>query len=495
MEEMPVRDRIECLEQIYRDQVTQIFPMECVVPDAMPDVDSILMSDGEVYIRSGSLSAGCATLEGSIMGTVICIGTEESEPYRLELNIPATITFQSAEIREEDRLTFSAALTGAEARIVNSRKIAFRAEVNAGVRVWRQGELTLSADTEGVEQAEILSGEMELGYIMAMGEKTFTVADDVDLPTPIEKLLWHHVRIFTENAKKVGGKTILQGGAELQLLYLPPESDVICSESFRIPFSQIMDAPEGETSVIAVGFRTIACFTEILPGLNRSETVSIELQLAAQVLYTGERHAQYTADMYSLISPLKVQAERKELEEPYASSSGKALVKELIELPERAAEVICVNIRMSPCQLTDAGIRTMAGVGILYRTESGLRSAARKISVEFADELKGASVLSCSAVCEDVFTSVQNDGILLQFDAELTAVKAKTQTVTYISSARQCEQQETDRTERPSIVAVRPGNRSLWELAKTYRSTVKLIEAANPGERCSDSLLLIPRGR
>ena len=47
----------------------------------------------------------------------------------------------------------------------------------------------------------------------------------------------------------------------------------------------------------------------------------------------------------------------------------------------------------------------------------------------------------------------------------------------------------------PSLTIVRRQERSLWELAKLYHSTVALVECANPDEAKCDDLLLIPRAR
>ena len=494
MDEMPVRDRIDCLEPIYRDQIAQVFPTECVVPDTMPDAESILISDGEVFFRSGTLSAGSAVLEGSIQGTIVCTGDKAGAPFRLEVSIPVVMTFQDQEIRDSDHLVFCGSVTGTEARIVNSRKISFRAEVTACIQVLRQNEIDLSADTTGIERTEILPGEVRLGYVTALREKSFTAADELDLSAPVDKLLWYHMELFSENAKKVGAKTILQGGAEVQLIYLTPNSEIPKAESFRIPFSQIMDAPEGEASLTAVVFCPVGCFVDILPGLNQSDTVSIELQLSAQVLYLCEQKTGYIADMYSLSAPLNVQTVQKSFAEPYSASALKVTERELIELPERPAEVISTSIRFSPCVISEKEIRTMASVCILYRADSGLRSVNRKIPVRFETESETKTYAVCSVVCGDIFTSVQSDGILLQFDAELNTVSAGAQSITYICSAAQCESDHTH-GERPSITAVRRGGRSLWELAKAYGSTVRLIESANPDSSDTDALLLIPRGR
>ena len=52
-----------------------------------------------------------------------------------------------------------------------------------------------------------------------------------------------------------------------------------------------------------------------------------------------------------------------------------------------------------------------------------------------------------------------------------------------------------DETEHPSLIVIRLGTESLWNVAKKYGSTCELIESANPGPINPGDLILIPRGR
>ena len=74
-------------------------------------------------------------------------------------------------------------------------------------------------------------------------------------------------------------------------------------------------------------------------------------------------------------------------------------------------------------------------------------------------------------------------------------VCANAQSIEYISRMEEDAAADTACRVYPSITAVKAGERSLWELAKTYHSTVALIEAVNSAECDPNGLLLIPRGR
>ena len=495
MEERNVPSRIDRLEQIYREQLTQVFSAETVVPDTMPDAASILFSDAQVCIRSGTLSDGAAALEGTIVGVVVYLPEEGGAPQKLSVTVPVQMSAKNDRIGEDCRLLFSAELTGAEARALNSRKIAFRGEISADVAVFRQGVIDLTADTGDLASLECLPGEATVGFVRDIGEKLFTVADDLDLSSPVEQILWYQTRSFPENTKRLGGKVILQGSLELQLMYLPPEDDVPCFESFRVPFSQLMDSAEDDVLIAAVDLRTVSCFAEILPGLNRSDSISLELQLAAELLYVGEQKLSYVADAYSLRCPLLLTGDTLDAAAPYCAAAEKASVREFIKLLEPAERVLSVQHHMTPCVLTDEGVKTAACVCVVYKTESGLRSVMKKLPIVFSGDRAGSDCLYCKAVCLECAASVQGDGVDLRLDAGLTCVSAEKQPIKYVSHAEADAAAADGGGEHPSVMAVRPGDRSLWELAKTYHSTVALIESANADRTEADSFLLIPRGR
>ena len=495
MEERNVPNRIDRLEQIYREQLTQVFSAESVVPDTMPDVSGVLFADAQVCIRSGALSEGAAILEGSVVGTVVYLPEGEAAPQKLSIDIPVLMSFKNEKIGTDCRLVFSAESAGAEARAMNSRKVSLRAEVCADVTVYRESCIDLTADAGELTALEILPGDASFGFVRDIGEKTFTVADDVDLSSPIGQLLWFQTHPFAENCKRAGGKTILQGGIELQLMYLTPDSDAPCFETFRIPFSQLMDAAEDDASAAGVSLHTVSCFAEILPGLGRADSVSLEMQLAAQILYTGEQKLSFISDAYSLRRPLIITRDKLEATCPFGTDARKVSVKELIKTPEQASEILCVQLCATPCVFTQEGIKTTACVRILYRTESALRSVSKKIPVTFDAELYEEEYLYCKAICSEGFSSLQGEGIQLQFDVELTSSHAAKQRLEYVSHMELDTEGQYSSQDCPSVMAVRPGDRSLWELAKTYHSTVTLIESANADCAESDCFLLIPRGR
>lgn len=494
MEEKNVLSRTDRLELIYKEQITQVFSAESVIPDTMPDAAAILFADARIYLRSGTTTDGALALEGTLEGSAVYLPEGEGAPEMLSVSIPVTMTARGEQFDENCRILYNAAVIGAEARMVNSRKISFRAEAAADVSVCRNGSIDLTADIETVDKPEILPGEVDIGYIQDIGEKTFTVADDVDLPTSIEKILWYQTNLFVENAKKVGERTILQGGVELQLMYLPPESDTPCFGVFHIPFSQLAEASGEDTAIAAVDFRTESCFVEILPGLNSSDTVSLEMQLTAQLIYVGEKKLTWISDAYSLHCPLIVRRETLKTTGPYISSAKKTTVKEFIKLPEQAKEILAVQTRMTPCVRSDTGIKTAACICILFRAENALRTVTKKLPVEIREESAG-ECLYCKAVCSEPYKSLQGDGLQLQFDVDLMTVCANAQSIEYISRMEEDAAADAACRVYPSITAVKAGERSLWELAKTYHSTVALIEAVNDAECDPNGLLLIPRGR
>ena len=69
MEEKNVLSRTDRLELIYKEQITQVFSAESVIPDTMPDAAAILFADARIYLRSGTTTDGALSLEGTLEGS------------------------------------------------------------------------------------------------------------------------------------------------------------------------------------------------------------------------------------------------------------------------------------------------------------------------------------------------------------------------------------------------------------------------------------------
>ena len=500
MEDKQYVDQIERCDLVYRSVFTQEASAESVVPDTMPDIVRILDADAAVYLRSKSVDTGRVTLEGNIFGTVLYVGEETVQPLKLELSIPFSFTQEDAGLTDTDQLLANLRLNTAEPRIMNPRKILLRADVTGEVSVFRKTVLNISTESEDLSLFETLVEEKTVGCIASVEEKNFVVSEELSLPAAhptLAQILLSNVKIAADETKKVGGKIMLQGNVALQLLYLPSDEDVPYQESFQIPFSQILDAPEGEAGISQAILYPSACYLEPIPGINGSSSVSLELHITAQVVCTTNQVMRYIADTYCLHHPCQVETGSVSVSDPFRSAPLRESLRETFELPESAAEILCSRAEASIPLVNDGSIKVPIAFHSIYRTESGqLQSVSKRLTAELdADPTGLTKAVIGTSVCEELYVSASGNSMEVRMAVELPMITGEGQTISYIRNAAAQTEEEIKLYEKPSLVAVRPDNRSYWTLAKQYYSTREMIEAVNPKGGEAQNILLIPRAR
>ena len=499
MEEARQANALKQYKLIYSTVLTREVLVETLIPDYMPDAERILSADAKLCIRSKNISAGSVALEGSITGWVLYAGEGESEPQKLELSAGVSMESPCEGAEDTDKLYVSCRVNYAEAKALNPRKISFRAEAAASIYVFREELLDLQCDMTQAGDAEILESSIEMGCISGVEERTFTISEELPLSDgnkTIANLLHYDTGVEMEDLRKVGGKMILQGNAQIHVLFADEEGR-ICSDRFRIPFSQIADAPEEEISTYLISVYPMECTVEPYAGLNGAKSFETELRLTAQFLTAAKVDLTYAADAYSLHHPCLAESGQTEQTTPYRIRSLKRQIMENVNLTEPAGEILYARAACSVPFFSGGRARVPVSCMIVYKTQDGnIGTVSKRWQAELsadADDMPGACFGEAS--CTEPTVTAAGDRLDIRFEVSLPILSAEALTVQYLVSVETDTDTVLSGDGRPSLVAVRPQGRSLWDLAKEYSSTRELIAAANPGPPEENQILLIPRAR
>ena len=496
MDQLSITGEISCCQIVCKTVLLQEAVAEAVVPDSMPDIERILDAQCALYIRSRSLENGCVTLEGNIQGTVLYAGEGEDVPLKMEMNLPLTMTAQEEALTDAESMVVGAALRSCDAKMIHSRKLQLRAEAAASVTAFRPGTMDFNMHSQEPDELETLTDAGEIGYIASVAEKNFVVSDEVTLPggaPVIDRILTSRLEANVQETKPVASKMLLQGEAVLEIVYLSPGEPTIHSSSFAIPFSQIMDMPEEIFDLASVTLLPTSSFVEPLPGLNGTNSVSAELHLTAQAVCTARREISYVADAYCLRHPCQIEKESRSAFTPFGVTELSQTLSDTVDLPEKGGEVCFAAACASVPIFTENTVRLGVTVRVVYRTESGmLFPVSRRLQAEWKRDPAVTECLCSQPLIRDVEALIHGDDLELRCSVTMFCLTAGEKTVSYVRAAQVDAQDSAGFYDGPSVVVVRPGERSHWELAKQYGSTVALIEAVNTP---SGALLLIPRAR
>ena len=498
------RQTLEGFRLIFDAALAQEETLECIVPDALPDVDRIVGAEGSVYLKSKEAGAGTFRLGGSVHDTVLYIPEGEGAlPRTMEAQIPFQCVKDCPQLNDTCQIHVDASVVCADARDINPRKLLLRASLMFQVRVYDRELRQLTCDAEGyegrsLEKQFVQSVDCAVSQVL---EKPFLFSDVLHLPASkpvMEELLWARAQVGGAEAKVIGKKLICKGEIHLSAVYRNEAS--VLTAGFDLPFSQIFDLEEAmdecdlDLTVLITGMHC---------SLQEGE-LAVSLEALAQAELWIRRPVTLLADAYCTGCPLDVErapctlcvsaqhAERAETARQFCESG----------IPARqvlmcTAAVECVESKQEEGRLCcTARIRAE----VLYLTEdSALCAVGYTLPVQCEIPVPEKTQCRCTCIPRGESTAVPvTGGLEVRCDVLFRWVTVKTERTPCVLSLKPGAVPAAQ-TPRPSLIVRMVGEgESLWEVAKSCGSTIHDIQAANEldgGPVSQGTLLLIPASR
>lgn len=502
LNEIPMEGYICPLETTLYQEET----MESIVPDACPDILSIVTTEGRARLTRKESLEGKAEAAGNIQVTVLYLPENEPGPRKLELNVPFRVSVPAPGLEPGCPLVVVPRVCGGDTRMLNPRKVLCRVELAVFCQGWAMETDTVCSPFQEPEAGlQQRVREMESYVTVAAVEKSFAFTDEVNLTASrpaARELLGHRVDLQCGEAKVIGNKLIFKGEAALQVRYRTAE-DGLAVGRWDLPFSQIVEVSgveeEGTCVMEVVEQESQVTLTDDAEG----RTLAVHLELLAQAVIRQTRQVRLFTDAYSVTRKVTVERRNYQLQQLWEENATTQAAREVLETPVSASRIEDCFLSMGMPQVAreeSEGILSVQGkVTVLYTGEDGALAAVTQpvsVSVKVALPPEG----KCRAKCDlggDIQAVPTGMGIEVRCPIRfgfLTTVERPCMGITAI----QAEEQE-DVGERPSVILrlAQPGE-CLWDIAKTYSTTQEDILAANDlpePDHLEGKLLLIPRSR
>lgn len=482
--------------------------LEMIVPDACPDILRVVETDGKVLLTRKDAMDGRVELGGNIKATVLYCPDGETGIRHLDVTIPFTCGADAANIGPDCVVVASARCCKADTRTINPRKVLVRAEAAVDVIVFAPRTETICSQVlEAAQQnVEQLTETQEVYLTACVQEKPFPFSDDVTLsaskPAAVE-LLKSRVCLCRGESKIIGNKLIFKGSANVSLLYRG-QDDGVYSAGAELPFSQIMEVSgvaEDAECDMTLALTGAGC---TLNAEDDGRSVSVNLEMLAQAVVRENRVLQVLTDAYSTREPLAVDRTDCPMDARLDRGVRSQNVREVWETPTAVREM--VDCRMAVVQVTQSQegerriLTAQVEVQVLYLDEEGgLFSLQHSMTVPCALDLPE----SCQCFCQsegvgDVYAAPAPGGVEVRFALDFRYCALSRRQITALSGIGPGEAPEAV-GEQPSLVLRMLGQgERLWDVAKTYGTTIADIISANEleGEAAATGrLLLIPRRR
>jgi hypothetical protein len=473
---------------------------ETVVPDVLPDIANIIDTDAAVFLRGKEAVNGCATVTGSLEFTVIYLPDGEQCLRKLNLTLPFSASVDAPEIREGCRMVAKLSLNSAEARLLNPRKVLVRADVCSAISCFERDVLEMTEEISAEHGVQTLKKSATVSFVGSVCEKTFVLSDEYQFSAAkpaLGETLKIKADVSANDVKGVGNKLVFKGTARFWLLYTASEGGQPVSEEFSTNFSQLLEMEgAGEDAVAELTIMPTGAYFEPKTASNGAGALGVELHLVAQAVCWQNAAVDYVADAYSCGYADQVLTGTEELEHVERVNELRETVRELLETPEQADDVISVSVFLGQPEAAGGRVSVPLSVQAIYRTESGgTASVGRRLAVESGMEMEPGSAARVMGVrSTEVYAAPAAGGLEIRLPVEITALVTKKVSLQEVKGLNLDMENPLSSAGRPSVTVVPYDGNDIWNIAKKYRTTPALISAANP-DMPEKGMLLIPRTR
>ena len=475
------------LQTVLWETVTQEETIETIVPDAMPDVETVTDGFALACLRSRDCQDGTLSLSGDIQGGILYMAQGEDTPRMLSIYAPFSLRRPAP---EAEQCCITCRVTQVDATLRNSRKVSIRITLCLHVQAWKQQEEALFTPGEPLVPMQFREYPMTL-----LGECTQKelLLRETAPQSGAQRVLHTAGWVQMQEEKLAGSQGICKGELQLQILFSDME-DKLQTQEFSLPFSQVIDLSDDyETD-------TGLWITPVLTALDctvQGDSFAVEAGLCLQACAYHSVMVPVVADAYALQGELTL--DRREYG-MVPELEHRRLHQELHQsLPINAAEILHAQAMPDApkCTWADGAyqIQIPVQLSLCYRdTEGAVRLS--KETGQVSVTVPGAKgQLQLTAVpCGTCFAAPMGGGVEVRQTICLSCCFLGEERLSTICGG---EYQPSDvQEERPClIVRTLTQDTELWTLAKELRTTVSAIAIANDmdGDTApAGTMLLIP---
>lgn len=470
------------------------------VPDSKPDMEKLVQNRGELRLEEIEVMNDKIRLKGTLLYRGLYL-TAEAGPLLSSLSYPFEIEeyINVDGMEPTDSTKVTAELDDLNVIMINSRKLGIRALITFHVAVneIRRVEGAINAEEEQTEQ---LHHNLTLTQLAFHKRDTNRIKGEMTVAASkpnIRELIWDQVSLRNPDVRLLDGKLSIRGELLIFLLYLGEEEHVpVQYLEWELPFSSELDCPECEEEMvgnihISVGSRQI----EVKPDSDGEERV-LELEAILDLDMKGyrEESAMFLSDLYSSGKELVPKISPFYYENLIVKNNAKTKVSRRFRIEGNHGKILQLihvdgSVKIDEMELQEGGIFVEGVVmadllTITGDDQSPLYGMTEVIPFSYlveAKNLKEGDNYEMEAMLDQIHgMMIDGDEVELKAVISLDTIAFSMKEGKVITDVEEQPYDYEKLKAIPGIAGYIVGkNDNLWNIAKTYCSTIEEIKKMN----------------
>ncbi|MCL2854105.1 MAG: DUF3794 domain-containing protein [Defluviitaleaceae bacterium] len=504
-----VRENIILNKHVGREKSQLLLEGDIIVPEAKPDIASVLKNGAKVSVSKVTAGAGRISFSGKMRVDVLYLadnGEISVHSVGTQVFIDDFINMEGVEPQMWVNLT--AEIANVDYRIVNDRKLNYRAVIDITAEAWDNKEFNAVRNIEGLGDTQQKNTFFTATNMTAKQMDHFTIRDEVALPPikpDIRELLQVGVEIAGKEVRLADGRVDVSGNLIISPLYKGSEEDSIIEfADFELPFSGSLDvAAASEVAFGDVNLYITDHVVDIIADAEGADRVlSMEVTIGADIKISESRSVDILADAYCIDQNLNIAAENIEYQRLVCRNRNQFSLKEVVGFAD-APEILQILQVDGIARVEDISVAedkvVVEGIveaDILYVANSDtapLANYTAHLPIRQVIETKGATPAMAAQISYNIdqinFNMLGGSEVELRFNLNFDTLVQEPSQVQFIQEIEFNPLDKDALEALPSmVVLVAEKGDSLWSIAKKYNADLEELAQINQLET-TDALI------
>lgn len=471
------------------------------VPDSCPDVGRMIQKKGSVHIDDVQVGDDAVTLSGHLVFCLLYVADDENRGIRsFTGQIPVEETIRLEGVREGDKIRLQWELEDLSLHLIHPRKLGIQAVISFRADIQEKRTLLLPLGVTGEDSVSCRMQKEAILGVKVHRKETIHLKEEILLPSnrqDVEQVLWQEIEVRGLKFRCMEGEIAYTGEMFVFLLYSgedilsPPEwIEQVISVSGTLPCEgchadQLPD----------IGVRVTQEELAVRPDANGEERIlTAEAVLEADLRLQKEEEFPVLMDVCDPVRECQPVTEQTMIEHLLVRNEAKCRVSDRVSTGEAQGKILQIchsnaRLRVDDCRVTPGGLAVegILKVRILYIvSDDEMPFYAMETVLPFEQmievpDMHGEIDYELQADLEQLSTTMADSheieiralvscGALVVEKREIPLLREITTQPLNMDKIRAL----------PGIVCCRIGQQdTLWDLAKTYYTTVEDIMALN----------------
>ena len=228
---------LKALSIINETVINQEETGEVIVPDILPDIESIIETKAYVLLKSKEAEQGRAVIKGTLQASVLYL-SKNNDICKLDTALPYTVIDNNNLIDTDCLLKAEISIIACDAITANPRKVIVRINLKSSVCSFRENQYDVCED---IDDNSICRHKQTNIYSLLSDykEKIFVISDEIRIDYENCEVLSCNYIIENCEYSISGNKIILRGTADTELTVVPGDSVEFKKIHTTSEFSQI----------------------------------------------------------------------------------------------------------------------------------------------------------------------------------------------------------------------------------------------------------------